>query len=301
MSKTHLYKKNSDWVFQTLMTLLFVLFTVLCVYPFYYVLVYSLSDSKAAAAGGFLLWPLKFTFDNYLRIARLPGIYSAFIVSVSRVVIGTLVTLFFSSMLAYTLTQRQLPGRKVFYRIVITSMYLNAGLIPWYIFMIKLGMKNNLLTYVLPGAVSAYFLILIKTYIEQLPPALEESAKLDGAGYFTIFTRITLPLCKPILAAVAVYSAVGQWNSWTDNFFLISKPQFNTLQLTLLNYLNQAEAIAQQVRSSSASLTTMRSSALSPMSVRMTMTMVVAIPIILVYPIMQKYFVKGIMIGAVKG
>lgn len=301
MTKEHTLHGRKGWGVQIILAVIFFIFTVLCIYPFYYVFVYSLSDAKAAAAGGFLLWPQHFTIYNYQCIAKLPGIAFAFLVSVSRTVLGTLITLFFSSMLAYSLMQPRLPARKVLYRIVITSLYLNAGLIPWYIFMLKIGMKNNPLIYVLPTAVSAYFLILIKTYMEQLPPALEESAKLDGAGYFTIFIRIILPLCKPILAAVAVYSAVGQWNSWTDNFFLISNPKLNTLQLTLLNYLNQAEAIAQQVKNSSSSLTTMHASALSPMSVRMTMTMVVAIPIILVYPFMQKYFVKGIMIGAVKG
>lgn len=295
-------KKNpTEFLFQGVLLILFTAFALLCIYPFYYVLVYSFSDAKAAASGGFLLWPVGFTLSSYKSILELPGIFGAFGMSVFRAVAGTLCTLFFSSMLAYALTQPKLPARKLIYRVVVISMYLNAGLIPWYIVMLKIGMKNNILLYFLPTAVTAYFLILIKTYMEQLPSSLTEAAKLDGAGCFQIYSKIILPLSKPILAAVAVFSAVNQWNSWQDNFFLVDKPIFQTLQLTLLNYLNQAEAIAQQVKNNASAITGMQASALSPMSIRMTMTMVVAIPIILVYPFMQKYFVKGIMVGAVKG
>lgn len=290
----------SEMGFQVILILIFTAFALLCTYPFYYMLVYSLSDSRAAAGGGFLLWPLEFTLENYKKIFALPGIFPAFGVSIARTVVGTLATLFFSSMLAYALTRDKLPGRKIFYKIVVISMYLNAGIIPWYIVMLKLGMKNNPLLYILPSAVTAYFLILIKTYIEQLPASLIEAAKLDGAGEFQIYARIVIPLCKPILAAVAVFSAVNHWNSWQDNFFLIDNPALQTLQKTLLNYLNQAEAIAQQVKTAGG-LSSLQSNALSPMSIRMTMTMVVALPIIMVYPFMQKHFVKGIMVGAVKG
>lgn len=295
-------KKNpKEILFQSVILIIFTLFALLCIYPFYYILVYSFSDAKAAAAGGFLLWPVEFTLNSYKSILELPGIFGAFLMSAFRAVFGTLTTLFFSSMLAYALTQKKLPGKKIIYRIVVVSMYLNAGLIPWYIVMLKIGMKNNILLYFFPTAVTAYFLILIKTYMEQLPTSLTEAAKLDGAGCFQIYSKIMLPLCKPILAAVAVFSAVNQWNSWQDNFFLMDKPVFQTLQLTLLNYLNQAEAIAQQVKSNASAINNMQASSLSPMSIRMTMTMVVAVPIILVYPFMQKYFVKGIMVGAVKG
>lgn len=293
--------KTSEKILQFVLILVFTAFAILCVYPFYYMLVYSLSDTKEAAAAGFLLWPLGFNLDNFKAILNLSGIYGAFIMSCIRAVLGSVVTLFFSSMLAYALIQPQLPVRKFLYRIVVVSMYLNAGLIPWYIFMLNIGMKNNILIYFLPCAVTAYFLILIKTYMEQLPSSLVEAAKLDGAGYFQIYYQIILPLCKPILAAVAVFSAVNQWNSWQDNFFLVDKAEFQTLQLTLLNYLNQAEAVAQQVRSNASAIQGMTANTMSPMSIRMSMTIVAALPIIMVYPFMQKYFTKGIMVGAVKG
>jgi ABC-type glycerol-3-phosphate transport system permease component len=294
----------SEWLFQTVVIFIFTLFVLLCIYPFYYILVYSLSNPQSVGRVGLLLWPIDFTLGNYKQIFGLSGFLSSFIVSALRAIIGTAVTILFSSMLAYTLTKERLPGRKIFYRVTVISMYLSAGLIPWYIVMIKIGMQNNPLLYILPYAVTVYFLILIKTYIEQLPASLEESAVLDGAGYFTSYFRIVLPLCKPILAAVAVFSAVNQWNSWTDNFFLVDAKNLQTLQLTLLTFLNQADSIAQQMATSGGNagvLSGMGYVKLSPMSIRMTMTMVVAIPIILVYPFMQRFFVKGILLGAVKG
>ena len=292
---------KADLPFQIIVTLLFTVFVIMCVYPFYYVLIYSLSDPIAVTKVSMYFFPVELTLSNYTQILKLPGILPAFMISTARAVIGTVITVFVSSMYAYALTRKELPGRKIFYKITIISMYLSAGLIPWYIVMINIGMKNNVLVYFLPYAVSAYFLILIKTYIEQLPPALEESARIDGAGFFTIFIKIILPLCKPILAAVAVFSAVSQWNMWADNFFLIKSKSLQTLQLTLLNYLRQAEAIAQQAKAGAATSSFASQHLLSPMSIKMTLTMIVAIPIILVYPLMQKYFVKGIILGAVKG
>ena len=293
--KTKIY----DYLFQLLILIFFTLFVILCIYPFYYILIYSLSDPIAVTKVNMYFLPVKFTFSNYIQVLKLQGILSAFIVSILRASLGTILTVFVSSMLAYALTKQELPGRKIFYKLTIISMYLSAGLIPWYIVMINLGMKNNILVYFLPYAVSPYFLVLVKTYIEQLPHSLEESAKIDGAGFFIIFIKIIMPLSKPILAAVAVFSAVSQWNMWTDNFFLVSNTNLQTLQLTLLNFLRQAEAIAQQAKSGA--LIQGVQQTLSPMSIKMTLTMVVAIPIILVYPFMQKYFVKGIMLGAVKG
>jgi putative aldouronate transport system permease protein len=288
-------------LFQFIVVSLFTVFVILCVYPFYYIFIYSLSDPIAVSKVNMYFLPVHFTLSNYTQIIKLPGIFGAFLVSSGRAVIGTLVTLFVSAMFAYALTRDELPGRKIIYKITVISMYISAGLIPWYIVMLNIGMKNNILAYFLPYAVSAYFLILIKVYIEQLPVSLEESARVDGAGYFTIFIKIILPLCKPILAAVAVFSAVNQWNTWVDNFFLVNDKHFQTLQLTLLNYLRQAEAIAQQAKAGAATSTFNVQHALSPMSIKMTLTMIVAIPIILIYPVMQKYFVKGIMLGAVKG
>ena len=289
-----------EFLFQALLVIIFTSFTIICIYPFYYIFIYSLSDSSEVARKSIFLLPAGFTINNYLEIFKLNGILHAFFISASRTIVGTLLTVFFSSILAYSLTKKKLVFRNIIYKIIVISMYINAGLIPWYIIMLKLGMKNNYMAYILPFIVSPFLLILVKTYIEQIPPAIEESAIVDGAGYFTIFMKIILPLCKPILAAIAVFSAVGQWNSWVDNFFLATDSNLMTLQLTVLNYLRQADALAQQAMNG-ASMSNVKTVVLSSMSIRMTITMVVTIPIIIVYPILQKHFVKGIMLGAVKG
>lgn len=284
--------------FQAINYIICSLLLLSCTYPFYYILIQSFSDPEQVSRHIVTLYPLGFTFKNYAEVFELQGLPLAFAVSVARTVIGTAITLFFSSIMAYTLTKNELPGRKLFYRITITSMYLNAGLIPWYIVMRNYGLKDSFLLYVLPGAVSVFGLILIKTYMEQIPAALEESALVDGAGYFAIFTKIMLPLSKPVMAAVAVFSAVGQWNTWMDNLLLINNASLNTLQYVLLQFLNQAEMIASQAKLGGGGITGYQ---LTPFSLRMTVTMVVTVPVLLVYPVIQKHFVSGIMLGAVKG
>ena len=190
-------------------------------------------------------------------------------------------------------------ARKFIYRFVILTMYLNAGLSPWYITMKAYRLQNNFLLYVVPGIVTAYYVILIKTYMEQLPKELEESAQIDGAGIFTVFARIIMPLSKPIIATIAVYAIVGQWNAWTDNYFLVTDNKLQTLQMVLYNYMNQANRF--QNMSSSAMDSSAAVSMITPTSIKMCITVIVVVPIMCVYPFLQRYFVKGIMMGAVKG
>lgn len=290
-----------EGIFQVLNYLVFTVFMVLCVYPFYYIFIYTLSDPSEVIKKGVYLLPTGFSLLNYQAIFNQKGIISAALVSTARTIAGTFITVFMSAMFGYVLTSPKLAFRKFIYRFTIVSMYLGAGLIPWYLTMRAYGLQNNFLLYVLPGAISAFFVMLIKTYIEQLPASLEESAIIDGAGYFTIFIRIILPLCMPILAAVAVFCAVSQWNSWFDNFLLVREPKLQTLQLLLWNFLNQSEALAASVRTDYSAISKIQAVKITPTSIRMTITMVVTMPIILVYPLLQKYFVKGIMLGAVKG
>lgn len=290
--------ENNINIFQILNYLVFTVFGIICTYPFYYIFICSLSLPQELYKNGVFLLPAGFTLSNYLVIFKLQGLTQAFFISTLRAVIGTIVTIFFCSMFGYVLTKKELFGRKLMYRITVISMYLSAGLIPWYITMLSLGLKNSFLLYILPFAVQPFILILIKTYIEQIPYALEESALIDGASYFRILISIIFPIIVPIVAAVAVFSAVGQWNSWQDNFFLVNDSKLNTLQLTLLNYLRQAEAIT---NAQNKDLTLAKNMKMTPMAIRMTITMVVTIPVILIYPFLQKYFIKGIMLGAVKG
>ena len=230
---------------------------------------------------------------------QLNNIGTAFVVSAGRAVLGTAITVLCCTFFAYLVTNRYIWGRKIIYRFAIFTMYLNAGTIPWYLLMDALGLRNNFLLYIIPTAISAYYVILIKTYLESLPESLREAAEVEGAGLIKIFTSIILPLCKPILATIAVFAAVGQWNSWFDNLLLVTEPKLQTLQLILYNYLNSAQTVANMsewdlTQGAAAQVAT-------PQSIQVTITVITTLPIIFVYPFMQRYFVKGIMIGAVKG
>lgn len=271
---------------------------IACIYPFYYIFIYSISIPVEAEKGIYLL-PAGFTLKNYMSVLSLPGIGNSALVSLTRTVLGTIITIACSSLLAYLMTKKEMYFRTVLYRILVVTMYFNAGLIPYYLTIKMYHLNQSILLYIIPGAISAYYVILIKTFIEQLPASLEESAKLDGAGYFRIFMRIIFPLSMPIIATIAVFSAVGQWNTWIDNFLFMTNPKLKTLQLTLYEYLTQTNRIAQATNEERASGQAVRN--LTPAAVRMTITMVVTLPIIFVYPFMQKYFVKGLMMGAIKG
>lgn len=289
----------SSSLFDVTNIIIVLLFSILCIYPFYYMICYSLSD-PVLATKGISLWPRGFTFDNYINVMKLKEIPQAALVSVSRTILGSAITLFCSGFFAYLMTQQKMYFRKFIYRFVIVTMYVSGGLIPTYLVMRYLGLRNNFLVYILPGAVSAYYVILIKTFIEQLPQSLEESAKIEGAGIMTSWFKIIMPLSKPILATIVVFSMVGQWNAWFDAMIYMTRNNLKPLQLILYEYLQEAQRLSERIKEGLDSGVAVKTS-LTPDTVRMTVTAVITIPILLVYPLMQRYFVKGIMIGAVKG
>ena len=274
-----------DVIFYGMDHVLMFLVMLLCVYPFYYVFIYSLS-TPSDAQKGIAFFPRGLTLSNYAQVFRLSGIPSALLISCMRTLIGTVIT------------KEKMYGRKIIYRMVVITMYFSSGLIPWYLTMKLYHLNNTFLVYVLPTAISAYYIVLLKTFMEQLPESLEESAKLDGAGYLQIFTKIVFPLSKPIVATITVFAAVAQWNSWFDNYILVSSEHLKTLQLMLYEYLNEASAIATMSNTERNQGVMVQ---ITPEAVRMTITMVVTMPILFIYPLMQKHFVKGIMLGAVKG
>jgi len=294
-------KTTSEYTFQILNYLIFTLFTLVCIFPFYYIFINTISDNHLVTTGKILFLPKGTHFTNYFEVFNMRGLGNAMLISIARTVLGTTLTLIGSCFLGYTLSKNEMWKRKLWYRFVVVTMYFNAGLIPWYVTMKNLGLTNNFLAYVLPGIVSPFFLILFKTYVESIPASLEESAQLDGAGYLIRFFVIVLPLAVPIIATIAVFASVGQWNSFLDTVFLMKKSNLFTLQYVLYQYLNEVNAIAATLRNSPTSQNIDPSKLLSPVSIRMTISMVVVLPILFVYPFFQRYFVKGIMIGAVKG
>jgi putative aldouronate transport system permease protein len=278
------------------------LFALLCIFPFYYIFINTISANNLVAAGQITLVPRGIHFNNYVKVLQLRNLPNAVMITLSRTILGTGLSVLCTAFVAYGVSRRELFRRKFVYRFFIVTMYFNAGLIPWYLNMRNLHLTNNFLAYII-GVISAFNLILVKTYIESIPDSLHESAEIDGAGYLVIFFRIMLPLCLPILATIAIFTAVGHWNSFMDTLMLMRDERLYTLQYLLWQYLNEATAVARNIQAMAAQGMTVEntSAMLTPTAVKMTIAMVVTLPVLFVYPFFQKYFVRGIMIGAVKG
>lgn len=291
-------------LFLVVLYICFAIFTFLCVYPFYYLIINSISANDVSARGDVIFYPIGIHFKNFTDMTHITGLGQSAIISVARTVLGTIGTLIGSSFLGFMFTQEKLWARKFWYRFTVATMYFSAGLIPWYLTMMSLKLTNNFLAYVLPAIVQPFNIILIKTYIENTPIALQEAAEIDGAGILRIYAQVVLPISMPILATVAIFAAVGQWNSFQDTLMLMTNQDLYTLQYTLYQYINQASSLAKLIQSTGGTINESVISAATqqtPTSVRMTVSVVVVLPILLVYPIFQRFFVKGIMIGSVKG
>ena len=291
-------------VFLFFLYVFFLLFTLICVYPFYYLIINSISANDVSARGDVMFYPIGIHFQNYVDVMKIQGLGQAALISVGRTVLGTLCTIIGSSFLGFMFTQEKLWHRKFWYRFTVATMYFSAGLIPWYITMMNLHLTNNFLAYILPAIVQPFNIILIKTYIENTPASLQEAAEIDGAGVLRIYAQVIVPISMPVLATVAIFAAVGQWNAFQDTLMLMTDQYLYTLQYTLYQYINQASSLARMIESSGGSISDSVIAAATqqtPTSVRMTVSVVVVLPILLVYPIFQRFFVKGIMIGSVKG
>lgn len=293
-----------DVAFNIINYTIFALITLLCVYPFYYLFINTISSNQLSANGSINFLPRQIQWDNYVNVFKLEGLPDAFLISFLRTVIGTTLTVLASAFLGFMFTQEKMWKRKFWYRFMVVTMYFNAGLIPCFIINYNLGLTNNFWVYILPVIVQPFNIILVKTYIESTPKSLQEAAAIDGAGVLKIFFRVVLPLCTPILATIAIFSAVGQWNSFQDTLIYVTDSKLYPLQYLLYTYINESNSLATLIQNSSglsgstiANLATQQ----TPTSVQMTVSIIVIIPILVVYPFFQRYFVKGIMIGAVKG
>ena len=299
-----LHKKTvEDYIITWTTYVIYTFFAFVCVYPFYYILINSVSANDLSERGKVLIVPLKFHLSNYAQVMKINGLVNSFKVSILRTVIGTMFTVVVSGFLGYMFTKETLWKRKFWYRFVVATMYFNAGIIPWFITMRNLHLTNNFWAYIFPVAVQPFYIVLCKTFVESIPKELEEAAVIDGAGTLQIFFKIIIPVIKPIIATVAIFASVAQWNSFQDTLLLVTDPKLYTLQFTLYQYINQASSLKALVNNSTsaAAMAASLAHAQTATSIRMTVSVIVVLPIICVYPIFQRYFTKGIMIGAVKG
>lgn len=291
--------QNKKTLMDYILLVVMALVIVVTLYPFLNVLAISLNDAVDTAKGGLHIWPRKFTLANYMEVfSRNKQLLRAFVNSVLRTVIGTGLGLMSSTMLAYTLSKKDFIFRKSISRLLVLTMYVSGGLIPSYMLIRKLGLINNFWVYIIPSLLNAYNVIVIRSFIEDIPDSIEESARIDGASDFTIFYKIILPLSIPVLATVALFIAVGQWNSWFDTYlYARNNPKLTTLQYELMKILDNANAQGNQLDPNNPLLQQAKT---TPESIKMAITVIATVPIIVTYPFLQKYFVSGLTLGAVK-
>lgn len=291
-------------IFTTINTIFLIFTGMVMLYPYLNTIAVSLNEGYDTLRGGIHFWPRVFTWQNYEAVFSMGSIQTAFTVSVARTVIGAALSVVTTAMLAYTLSRKNYVFRHFITIVFVMTMYFNAGMIPNYFLIQSLGLKNTFAVYIIPGMVSAFNVIVIRTYMSSLPESLVESARIDGAGDFTVFFRIMFPLAKPVLATVALFCAVGAWNSWFDNYIYNSgSPHLVTLQLELMKLVNSTTSLGQNssaIHGAGVGEST-AAGMVTPKSIRSAITIVASLPILLVYPFLQKYFVTGLTIGSVKG
>ena len=296
-------KKIGRWTMGDYINVSFlVLIAFVTFYPFWNVLMISLNDPNDTLMGGITLWIRKFTIENYRYIFTQNAFTSALIVSVGRTVIGASAHLLFCSAFAYALSKKWMIGQKFFLGMLIVTMYIGGGLIPTFLTFKNLGLYHNFMVYILPNIVSSYNAIIMMTYFKSIPSELEESVRIDGGNDYVIFFRIVLPVSLPMLATIGLFVAVWQWNSWFDTM-LYGGRKLMTLQMQLVELIRDASQVQKLMSAGSNLAANLARMGYNPNveSIKATSMMVTAIPIICVYPFLQKYFVKGIMVGSLKG
>lgn len=295
--------KIGDIIFGIFNYMFFIIFALACIFPFYYLFINTISDNDLVRVGEITLLPVRIHLQNYLSLTNVNDLTQSLKISVLKTLIGTLVMVGASGIVGFLVTKKEMWGRSFWYRFIVVTMYFNAGLIPWYLNMSMLGLTDNFWGYIIPGIVAPFNIILVKTYIESIPAELEESAYIDGATYMKVFWKIIWPLSKPILATIAIFGAVGQWNSFIDSLILMQNDSsLHTLQHRLYTYLTEANNLGAIMTSGNSQLSASTQAALlNSKTIKYTVSMVTVLPILFVYPFMQRYFEKGIMLGAVKG
>ena len=285
--------KSKDNILDYILLAVFLFIIVITLYPFLNVLAISFNDPIDTMRNINFIFPRQFTLSNYTYVFKENDLMTPMMLSVARTLLGAGLGVVCTAMLAYVLSRKDFYFNKPFTILFVITMYVSGGLIPEYLLLMRtLKMGNNFLVYIIPGLIWVYNIILVRSFIEGLPIALQEAARVDGANDFIIWAKIILPLCKPVLATVALFMAVGQWNSFMDTYLYAKK--LPTLQYVLYEIMESATIkidphAAEQIRN-----------AVSPLSVRMAITIIATVPIIIVYPFLQKYFVGGMTVGAVK-
>lgn len=300
-------KTLGDWIFDTINVIIMLIVVFVTLYPFINSLAISLNDADDTVRGGITFYPRVFTLRNYELIFQNKLVYNAYIISIARTIIGIITGLLFTAALAFGMAHSNLRGRRFYTTLCIIPMYFSGGLIPYYFLIRSLGLMNSFWVYIIPSLVGIWNMLLMRTYFMGIPAALEESARIDGANYFTVFFRIILPISMPILATIALFIGVGQWNSWFDAYIFITDQSLKPIQSVLLSIISEAQFAQRMAQAASAQAGPVdvgrvgKGMTVNVRSLTMATMMVTVLPIVMVYPFLQRYFIKGVMIGSLKG
>ncbi|BFH63296.1 carbohydrate ABC transporter permease [Paenibacillus azoreducens] len=284
--------------------MMLILFGFLMIYPFIYILVYSLNDGKDSMLGALYFFPRKFTLDNYVQVFDNKQIWQAYKITILRTVIGTVLHVLLCTLMAYALSKKTLPGRTFFTFYIFLPTIFSAGFIPYFITLQKLHLINSFWVYVIPMLFNFMHIVIIRTFLQGIPEEIEESARIDGLNDFQIFMRIILPLSGPVIATISLFIGVAHWNDWFTGAYYVSNKNLIPVQTLLQQMLTEAEALSsamQRAAQQGGQTINVNMAGATPESLRMALLVITVFPILCVYPFLQRYFVKGVMIGSVKG
>ena len=281
-------------------TFMIIIFIV-TVYPFFYAFIISFNDGLDAARGGVYLWPRKFSLENYEAIFRDKSLIAGFGVTIARTIVGTIISLTFTGLFAFGLSHNNLYFKKAYISMMIFAMYFSGGLIPYFILLRSLGLLDTFWVYVIPGMIVPFNAIIMMSFFREIPAALEESARIDGANDLHIFIKIIVPVSLPVFATIALFAGVAHWNSWFDTAYFTQKNSLKTASYYLKELINKANLTSVSAAGTIQTRAELSQQTFTAETIRMCTLIVVVLPIICVYPFLQKYFVKGVMIGSVKG
>ena len=287
-------RTNGEIVFDWFNMILMTAICFVTLYPIWYIIVNSLNEGADAMLGGIFWWPRKFTFDNYKAVFQNSGVLQAFGVTILRTLVGVITNVFFTAMVAYPLSKSYLVGRKFYMAMGTITMFFSGGLIPTFLLYKNMNLLNSFWVYIIPSLFNFFNLIIFVNFFREIPSALEESASIDGATDWKIFIRIILPLSKPVLATIALFTGVYHWNDYFAGVIFVNDPGLQPIQTFL--YRIVAESGSTQMMATAGNITRSTTS----LSIKLATMVVTTLPIVCVYPFLQKYFVKGMMVGAVK-
>lgn len=293
-------RHGGEKVFAVLNYTLLGLLSFSIVFPFWRILMLSFNDGIDSLRGGIYFWPRELTWNNYAVIFARSEIMDAYKVTILRTVIGTILSVFLTAIMAYGLSKRHLKGRRFINAMILFTMFFNGGLIPVYLLLKDLHLLNTLWVYIIPALYQLWYIILFRTFFQQLPASLEESAKIDGANDLTVFFRIVVPLSLPIVATISLFTAVGHWNDWFSGTVYVQDPKLIPLQTLLMKIIQENDS-SQMIAGSLSTVSEQSVKSVTSYSVKMATLVVTILPIVCLYPFLQRYFVKGVLVGSIKG